>query len=139
MTKAKTKRKTKPKGKAGRPRMVLTEEQWRYFDLFCKVGASKEDLAEAMQCDAKTCAAICRRDKGIELSEYMQKKRGQGRCQLRAKQFEVAMNGDKTLLIWLGKQWLGQADKPDDLSSQDAVFELCIADSDAPSDDEDQR
>lgn len=30
---------------------------------------------------------------------------------LRAKQFEVALGGDKTMLIWLGKQRLGQSEK----------------------------
>jgi len=31
---------------------------------------------------------------------------------LRKKQLEVAMNGDRTLLIWLGKNMLGQSDQP---------------------------
>jgi hypothetical protein len=30
---------------------------------------------------------------------------------LSAKQYELAMSGDKTMLIWLGKQYLGQAEK----------------------------
>jgi predicted transcriptional regulator len=30
---------------------------------------------------------------------------------LRQKQYELAKSGDKTMLIWLGKQWLGQNDK----------------------------
>ena len=32
-------------------------------------------------------------------------------ARLRAKQFEVAMKGDRTMLIWLGKQMLGQKDE----------------------------
>ena len=31
---------------------------------------------------------------------------------LRKKQIEVALNGDRTMLIWLGKQMLGQAENP---------------------------
>ena len=34
-----------------------------------------------------------------------------GRASLRRRQFDMAMSGDKTLMIWLGKQVLGQADK----------------------------
>ena len=30
---------------------------------------------------------------------------------LRQKQIEVAMTGNVTMLIWLGKQWLGQSEK----------------------------
>ncbi len=31
---------------------------------------------------------------------------------LRKKQLEVALSGDKTMLIWLGKQMLGQSENP---------------------------
>ena len=31
---------------------------------------------------------------------------------LRSKQLEVALNGDRTMLIWLGKQMLGQSESP---------------------------
>ena len=38
---------------------------------------------------------------------------------LRKKQLEVALSGDKTMLIWLGKQMLGQTENPiSDESSQ---------------------
>ena len=32
---------------------------------------------------------------------------------LRQKQFEMAMDGDVRMLIWLGKQYLGQSEKPE--------------------------
>ena len=36
---------------------------------------------------------------------------GKGKISLRRMQKQRADAGDKTMLIWLGKQWLGQADK----------------------------
>ena len=39
---------------------------------------------------------------------------------LRQKQFQMAMDGDVRLLIWLGKQYLGQKDSPEVM-----VDELC--------------
>lgn len=41
------------------------------------------------------------------------KKRGfeQGKASLRRKQYEIAMSGNCTMLVWLGKQYLGQTDK----------------------------
>ena len=38
-------------------------------------------------------------------------KKKTGKMSLRRKQYELAMSGDKTLLIWLGKQYLEQSDK----------------------------
>jgi hypothetical protein len=37
--------------------------------------------------------------------------RAKGSISLRRKQKQRADAGDRTMLIWLGKQWLGQADK----------------------------
>lgn len=37
--------------------------------------------------------------------------RANGKASLRRKQWEVALSGNVTMLIWLGKQVLGQADK----------------------------
>ena len=36
-----------------------------------------------------------------------------GKLSIRRKQYELAMAGDKTMLIWLGKQLLGQKDRHD--------------------------
>jgi len=43
-------------------------------------------------------------------SAYSTIKRGEGKELLRAKQFQIAMEGDKTMLVWLGKQYLDQSD-----------------------------
>lgn len=46
---------------------------------------------------------------------------------LRQKQYDLAKSGDKTMLIWLGKQWLGQNDKlavKDTRGSGPSVYEL---------------
>jgi len=44
-------------------------------------------------------------------SAYQQIKRFEGKELLRSKQFEKAIFGDNTMLIWLGKQVLGQRDQ----------------------------
>ena len=41
---------------------------------------------------------------------YEEKKEG-GKMSLRRRQWALAENGDKTMLIWLGKQYLGQKDQ----------------------------
>ena len=42
----------------------------------------------------------------------MTKGRATLKRRLRRKQLELALEGDKTMLIWLGKQMLGQVDTP---------------------------
>jgi len=44
-------------------------------------------------------------------TDFFKKHRGTGQISLRRKQFEVAMNGNPTMLVWLGKNWLDQTDK----------------------------
>jgi len=46
-----------------------------------------------------------------DFSDYLQQKRQKGNDMLLRKQFEVALEGDRTMLIWLGKQRLDQSEK----------------------------
>lgn len=47
----------------------------------------------------------------MTFTAYSQEKKAEGRELLRKKQFDIALDGDKTMLVWLGKQYLGQTDK----------------------------
>ena len=53
---------------------------------------------------------FCRRKKGAVL-ETLERGRAKGRASLRRAQWAAAMKGDRTMLVWLGKQLLGQKDK----------------------------
>jgi hypothetical protein len=64
-------------------------------------------------CDT-TAALIERRvleHYGKPFNQVFAEKRGMGTVSLRRKQMQLALAGDRTLLIWLGKQYLKQADK----------------------------
>jgi hypothetical protein len=50
---------------------------------------------------------------GIGFTEYSQKIRQKGDSNIREKQYKKALKGDNTLLIWLGKNRLGQKENPD--------------------------
>ena len=45
-------------------------------------------------------------------ADLIDKGKSEGKMRLRRKQIEVAMNGNHTMLIWLGKQMLGQSESP---------------------------
>ena len=59
---------------------------------------------------------INRRAKDPELDEAIKRGNNQGRISLRRKQFEAAMAGDRTMLVWLGKNTLGQRDSGLDIN-----------------------
>ena len=40
---------------------------------------------------------------------------------LRRKQYSTAMEGNATMLVWLGKNWLSQSDKLDTTSSDGSM------------------
>jgi predicted transcriptional regulator len=67
------------------------------------VGCTVEEIADHFEVNKKT---IERR-----FSKLIDKGRLSRNRSLRRKQYELAMRGDKTMLIWLGKQLLGQSDK----------------------------
>lgn len=95
-----------PKG--GRPRKELDLEQL-------------QSLAE-IQCTAEECASVMKvsidtidrrlKEAGYEGFAHFHKTHCQdGKASLRRLQWKAAQNGNTAMLIWLGKQWLGQSDR----------------------------
>lgn len=54
-----------------------------------------------------------RKKEDPEFAEMIEQGRNFGKISLRRKQIEVAEEGNATMLVWLGKQYLGQKDKQD--------------------------
>lgn len=72
-----------------------------------------EELA-AIQCSLAEMSAVLRCDKKTLYNRFaaeMAAGRERGKSSLKRKQYEVAMSGNATMLIWLGKQHLEQSDK----------------------------
>lgn len=68
------------------------------------VGATNVEIAEFLGCSTDV---IERR-----FADVLRKKKSSMRMRLRRAQLRLAMDGNATMLIWLGKQHLGQTDKP---------------------------
>jgi hypothetical protein len=113
MTAAK-KPKAKPKAKAtrgiGRPKAVI---DWRQVDSMCAVHCTGEEQAAILGIDYDTLDRACKREKGCGFADYFKQKSSSGKMSLRRKQYSTAIDGNPTMLIWLGKAWLGQSDQPD--------------------------
>ena len=75
------------------------------------VWADKEHCCSKLGIDEKTLSKRIVEKTGLSFSEYKHQKKGAMRTNLRKKQYDVAMAGNVSMLIWLGKNELGQSDK----------------------------
>lgn len=94
--------------KAGRPQIAL---DWEEFDKLCGLQCTLREIACWFKCSEDTIENHVKRRHKMDFSDYFEQKRGTGKIALRRKQYDIAMNGNVTMLIWLGKQYLGQAEK----------------------------
>jgi hypothetical protein len=83
-----------------RPRKKIDVEQLKKM---AGIGLGVKEIAALMDCSEDT---IQRR-----FSHHIESGRERRNGKLRMKQYELAMAGNATMLVWLGKQYLEQADK----------------------------
>ncbi len=77
----------------------------------CKIQCTKDEICAIFDIDEKTLTARIREQYSEGFSDYYKKAAAGGIASLRRKQFEVAMGGNVTMLIWLGKNMLKQTDR----------------------------
>jgi hypothetical protein len=94
--------------KPGRPEK---EFDWKILDSILQFGANLIDCSELLEVSEDTVQRKIKSEHGCTFTEYRTKKMGRMRVKLLQKQYEMAQNGNVALLIWLGKQYLGQSDK----------------------------
>lgn len=86
----------------GRPRKRVNPEQ---VEAFASAGCTNEEIGALL---GVSDDLLVRR-----FADHIKKGRAFGKGRLRSKQYAEAMNGNVTMLIWLGKQMLGQTDRSD--------------------------
>lgn len=90
-----------------RPRKTF---DWEQFDKLCALQCTGEEIASFFQIDYDTLNAICKREADMGFSECFAQKSVDGKISLRRRQFQAAMEGNGTMMVWLGKNWLSQQD-----------------------------
>ncbi len=83
-----------------RPKKVIDE---KLVEKLAKVGCSNESIAIQCECSVDT---LTRR-----FADLLLKSREEMKTTLRIWQLEAARKGNVVMMIWLGKQMLGQTDK----------------------------
>ena len=87
--------------KAGRPKKLIDYE---LAGKLAYIQCTHEEIAGVLD----VSLALLEHDK--KFIQVFEAKKEIGKSSLRRMQWKKAEGGDKTLLIWLGKQYLGQAD-----------------------------
>ena len=100
----------KPKKPIGRPRIELDPKQAKIFGYF---RATYDTMAEQIGCHVDTIRAAMQ-DEDSEFSKAYKKGFSGMKMKLSEAQVKTAIEDrNPTLLVWLGKQYLGQKDVPD--------------------------
>ena len=92
----------------GRPRLILNNNG---IDLVCDLSSimcTEEEIASILNCSRDL---FYTEDNKELYRQAVQKGQSEGKQSLRRYQYELAKKGNSSMLIWLGKQWLGQTDK----------------------------
>ena len=95
------------KQKVGRPPKEFDQKN---FESLCQIQCTEEEICQFFSCSEKTLNKWCREKYGANFSQVFREKRGVGKISLRRAQYQAAINGNASLLIWLGKQYLGQSE-----------------------------
>lgn len=92
----------------GRPYLLINEEGKLHIEKLASYMCTDEEIASMLGVSVD----VLTNSKNIEtFSECKKKGIENGKSSLRRKQYEVAMNGNCTMLVWLGKQYLGQKEQ----------------------------
>lgn len=94
----------------GRPKADI---DWEMVDNFLKAHCDGVGIASYFGIASDTLYRLVKERYNMGFDDYRRQKQSEGKDLLRAKQYSVAMAGDKTMLVWLGKQYLEQKDKYD--------------------------
>ncbi len=94
---------------AGRPEIPI---DWNKVDELLVGGCTGVQVAAYIGMHPETFYDRCVKENGTNFTDYAYPKKQKGNSLLHSKQLEVALSGNVTMLIWLGKQRLGQREDP---------------------------
>lgn len=97
---------------------------WDQVDEWLEYGCTGVEIAARIGVSQDTLYERTQREKGTAFSLYASEKRAKGDTFLREYQFKQAKKGNITMLIWLGKQRLGQKENPGGVVIPEQIVEL---------------
>lgn len=94
----------------GRPEKPI---DWSLVDKLLLAGCTGAEIAPHFDMHPDTLYRRVQDKHSVTFTVYAADKRQKGESLLRAKQYEKAIQGDNTMLVWLGKNRMKQKETPD--------------------------
>jgi hypothetical protein len=126
-------KKGRPKEKPGVKAMVVNLSR---LPALCPIQATAAECASVLGISQDTLERRLKTEHGCTFTEFYNRHSAPGKCSLRRLQWKLARAGNPTMLIWLGKQWLGQTDKTehaeDEATAQPVQVVVNVVDASVP-------
>lgn len=106
---------------AGRPEKMV---DWNLVDELLMADCTGVEIAPHFDMSVYTFYDRIRDEFGMNLTEYSFIKKSQGDACLRKRQYDKALDGDTSMLIWLGKNRLRQKDRETDKELEEIKAKL---------------
>lgn len=107
--------------KMGRPEKQI---DWDQFDKLCALQCTLNEMALWFECSVDTLQNRVNSTWGMTFSAYYSQKAEKGRVSLRRKMWEMALKGDRVMLIWLSKQHLGMTEKVEQKTESNSTTQV---------------
>lgn len=102
-----------------RPKKEINQKQ---FEQLCAIQCTEEEICAVLDVCTDTLEAWCKRTYKRRFSEVFREKRAGGKASLRRNQWRIAET-NPTMAIFLGKNYLGQKDKPEEVDAAEKILE----------------
>jgi len=102
--------------KNGRPKIELTPEQCELAETLAGMQCTHAEIAAVLKVSEDTITR--RKQDDPSFAEAIKRGQENGKASIRRMQYKAAKDGNATMQIWLGKQYLGQSDKREDTLHQ---------------------
>ena len=103
---------------------------WEDFDKLCTMQCTKAEIASWWDCSVDTIVRRVEEEFQTKFAVVYAERKAKGKISLRRAQWQKAVDKQSVpMLIWLGKQYLGQTDKQESSGGlEDLVFTSSIGD-----------
>lgn len=95
--------------RTGRPKKEIDQE---LFENLCSIQCTEAEICSVLKCSEDTLNRWCKKTYRLTFADTFKNKSKRGKASLRRTQFKLAEK-NAAMAIFLGKQYLGQKDEPE--------------------------